>query len=70
MSLAYIRSVFDIPAWRGMRVRYCAPGKQHLGWEGVVTSAKGGRLFVRRDGEREPRICHPTRHLTYLGDGA
>lgn len=63
MNMAYIRSHYGVPARRGARVEYIghAPVRQ-----GVITSARSGRLMVRLDGEKLSYPFHPTCDLNYL----
>ena len=60
----YVRSYYDVPAKRGMRVSYSCPtmGEQH----GVITRATH-YVYVRFDGMRHSRPFHPTEpRLKYL----
>ena len=62
MSMEYIRK-YGVPAKRGRRIYY-AYSRQY----GTITSAKGGRLRIRLDGEKRPQSYHPTWMIDYLGD--
>jgi len=53
MSLAYIRRVYHVPAFRGRRVRVC-------GRRGRITSARGPHVRILLTGEHRPRTYHPT----------
>jgi len=64
MSLAYIREAYNVPAFRGRRVRFDIGLGLHR--EGVITGSKNAYLRVRFDPERDIRLMHPTWSLTYL----
>lgn len=60
MSLEYIRKTYNVPAFRGTRVRiYRQPG--------VITGSYGAYLRVVLDGEKRRRKYHPTDQVEYLG---
>ena len=63
MSLEFIRYHYDVPAKRGGRIRYTG-GEQPR--EGTITSAKGGSLMVRFDGDKHAYKLHPTWKIEYL----
>ena len=69
MSLKYIRKSYNVPAYRGRRVRYT--DERGAIFNGRITSARGGRLRVLVDdrvpGYRGRLILHPTWHIEYLG---
>lgn len=68
MSMEYIRKTYGVPARRGARVEFM-PGKVgHAPWRGTITSASGGYLYIRRDGDKHtyPASFHPKWRLTYL----
>lgn len=67
MSMQYIRDTYGVPAKRGMRVEYAKEG--HQPWQGMITSAHGAYLRIRRDGDARayPAEFHPEWDLTYLG---
>lgn len=72
MSLDYIRRTYNVPAKRGMRVRYT---DGHGGiWNGRITSARGAHLRVlvddRVDGYRGRLILHPTHNVEYMHSNA
>ncbi|MFC4373348.1 hypothetical protein ACFO5K_04465 [Nocardia halotolerans] len=66
MSMKYVRDYYAVPAKRGGRVRYTGDGAPRLG---TITSADH-RIRVRLDGEKRPRIFHPTWELEYLPEEA
>lgn len=55
----YIRTYYKVPAKRGGKVLY-------KGMHGVITSARGGYLRIRLDGEKRIGSYHPTWEITYL----
>lgn len=59
MSMAYIRSYYNVPAKRGARVRY-------NGKPGVIVGSNGARLKIRLDGERSAKAYHPMWHIEYI----
>lgn len=63
MSLAFIRRVYNVPAFRGSRVKA-------LQRTGTITGADGFRIRVRLDGEKLGRPYHLSSILEYLPDGA
>lgn len=64
MTIIAIRKARNVPARRGMRCR--VDGKP-----GVITSARGGYINVKFDGESFTRPCHPTWRFEYiLADGS
>ncbi len=67
-SFDYIQKTYGVPAKRGQRVRYQPEGAGKEPWEGVITSAEGHYLNIRRDGDTKtyPAPFHPTYGLTYL----
>ena len=68
MSLEYIRRTYDVPAKRGMRVRY-TDGHGSI-WEGKITTSQGAYLQIlvddRADGYRRRLNLHPTYNVEYL----
>lgn len=54
----YIRSAYNVPAKRGMRVTID-------GRSGVITGSCQAYLRVRFDGEKSSRFCHPTWRVVY-----
>ena len=66
MGMKYIRDTYGVPARRGVRVEYAKDG--HQPWRGVITSANGAYLRIRRDGDVRtyPRNFHPEWGITYL----
>lgn len=58
MSMDYIRSYYQVPAKKGMRV--VVDGKP-----GVVTGACGASLRIRLDGEKHSAPWHPTWRIDY-----
>ncbi len=68
MSMEYIRKTYNVPAKRGMRIKW-TDCYGHV-FNGVITSAKNGRLLVLVD-DRIPNyrgrlILHPTDNVEYL----
>ena len=68
MSMEYIRKTYGVPARRGARVEYFPDKVGHAPWRGTITSASGGYLHIRRDGDKHtyPADFHPEWGLTYL----
>jgi hypothetical protein len=64
MSMEYIRNYYRVPAKRGARVEY-NDGAGYVR-QGVIASARNGRLMVRLDGDKHPYPFHPTCDLRYL----
>lgn len=64
MSMQRIRRRYDVPAKRGMRVRYVADGK-HPPEMGTITSSDGMRLRIRLDSQKRSYLFHPTWGLEY-----
>lgn len=62
MSLDYIRRIYNVPAYRGGRVRYTGDGEQY----GTICSASGGHINIRLDGRKFSQPFHPTWKLEYL----
>jgi hypothetical protein len=60
--MADIRRTRKVPARRGMHV--IVDGKP-----GRITSAKGGYIMVRFDGQPFSLPCHPTWHVDYQRGG-
>lgn len=60
MGLKYIRDTYGVPATRGARVRY--QGR----FVGVITSASGPHIKIRRDGDKHSLPYHPTWKIEYL----
>ena len=65
MSLSYIRSYYNVPAYEGHRVEYTGGSKTELG---TIVGAVGAHLLVRRDGCEESSPFHPTWKIRYLED--
>lgn len=63
MSLDYIRKRYGVPAKRFGRVEYTGQGKPALG---TITGARGARLLIRLDGQKNSFPYHPTWELSYL----
>lgn len=59
--MEYIRKKYGVPAKRGGRVHYTYGNKF-----GTITSASGGYLRIRMDGEKHSRRYHPTWCIEYL----
>lgn len=65
MSISKIRKERQVPAKRGMRVRYWSPSGVRYG---TIRSAKGGYLRIVLDGDKHPGNFHPTWALDYLDE--
>lgn len=63
MSMQYVRDYYRVPAKRGGRIRYTGDREPRLG---TITSARGGSLRIRLDGEKHAAPYHPTWELEYL----
>ncbi len=65
MTIAWIRRTYGVPARVGGRVEYTGegPDKPELG---TITSASGGHLRIRLDGQKHSLPFHPTWRLRYL----
>lgn len=64
MSLKNIRKAYNVPAFRGTRVRVSSP---YPGGLGTITSSDRQYIRVRLDGEKRVRRYHPTDRVEYLG---
>lgn len=53
----YVRRTYGVPAKRGGRV--IIDDGSITARHGTITSARQGRLRVRVDGDKHPRIYHP-----------
>ena len=58
MSMDYVRRTYSVPAKRGGRIKF-------EGKPGVITSARGGGLRIRLDGEKHSVPVHPTWEMEY-----
>ena len=58
MSMEYIRKTYNVPAKRGMRIRFC-------GRYGVIVGSLGARLRARVDGMGIVSL-HPTWEMLYM----
>lgn len=57
--MEYIRHRYNVPAYRGRRVRFADQ-------EGVIVAARGGYIKVRLDiGPKRPLKLHPTWNVEY-----
>ena len=63
MSMAWVRKNYRVPAQRGGRVIYTGSGREEYG---TITSAMGGRVNIRLDGQKHAHTFHPTWELRYL----
>jgi hypothetical protein len=65
-NMEYIRTAYNVPAKRGMRVEYQPEHKK--AWQGKIIYAEKGYLRIRRDGDTKtyPAPFHPTWNLKYL----
>jgi len=72
MSMKWIRETYGVPAKRGVRIEFQPDNEGKRPYRGTITSAKGGYLRVRRDGETRtyPAPFHPTWGLTYFSPNA
>lgn len=66
MGMQQIRESRGVPAKRGMRVRYT--GAKDGDKLGTITTARGGYVQIRLDGEKHVHSYHPTWELDYLDD--
>lgn len=66
-QLQYIRRTYNVPAYRGRRVRYTWPNPPK---EGRIVCASAARLRVKFDGEKRCVTLHPTWELEYLPENA
>lgn len=64
MSLEYIRLSYNVPAYKGRRVRFNPGGMSPV--EGVITGDYNARLMVLMDGCKRSRVYHPTWKIEYL----
>ncbi|MCU1318096.1 MAG: hypothetical protein JWN63_3418 [Candidatus Acidoferrum typicum] len=62
MSLSRIRDFYEVPAYRGARVRYVAYDTPR---EGVITGSRGMYVRIRLDGETRAGNFHPTWKVEY-----
>lgn len=62
----YIRDYYQVPAYRGARIRYTG-GKTPV--EGTITSASGPYIRVRFDDRKLTVRLHPTWEVEYLSLG-
>jgi hypothetical protein len=69
-NMDWVRRAYDVPAKRGMRVKYTGEGRDELG---TIRSASNGRLNIQLDGVKHTMPFHPLWKLEYLtagkGDG-
>lgn len=63
MSIDWVRKAYDVPAKRGMRVKYTGEGRDEFG---TIKSASNGRLNIQLDGVKHTMPFHPTWQLEYL----
>jgi hypothetical protein len=66
-QLQYIRRTYNVPAFRGIRVRFNYPDAPI---EGRIMYARGAYIGVKFDGEKHVRSLHPTWQIEYLHDPA
>lgn len=67
MTLAYIRSHYNVPAKLGARIEWTDPRGQK--WAGTITGTHAACLRVKFDADRDKttrRILHPTDNVRYL----
>ena len=63
MSMAYIRDTYAVPAKRGAQVSIQDASGASV--RGRITSAKGGHLMIRAEGQLRSRKYHPTSGIDY-----
>lgn len=59
MTMAYIRSKYNVPARKGMQVK--VSGKL-----GMITGTQNAHLMILLDGEKHATPHHPTYEIDYL----
>ena len=64
MSMKYIRTMYNVPAKRGGRVRFTRT--DGVIEYGTITGISDAHLRVRLDGMKYSLYCHPTWHMEYL----
>lgn len=64
---SWIRKTYKVPAKRGQRIKYVSE-KGHQDRIGTITSADGGYLRIRFDGDKKtyPGRFHPTWNIFYI----
>ncbi len=62
-ALEWIRSRYQVPAFKGDRVRYTYNDR-----EGTIVDAENGYLVIRLDGDDHTGNYHPTWEMEYLGE--
>lgn len=65
-DMDWVRKAYDVPAKRGMRVKYTGEGRDELG---TIKSASNGRLNIQLDGVKHTMPFHPRWKLEYLTPG-
>ena len=64
MSMEYIRTMYNVPAKRGGRIRFThSDGTVEYG---TITGTNNPHLRVRIDGQKHSLIFHPTWNIEYL----
>lgn len=58
MGMAYIRTAYQVPAKRGVRIQF-------EGRAGTIVGAEGAYLLIRLDGEKKVGKYHPTWNISY-----
>lgn len=66
MSMQLARQYYDVPAKRGMRVRYFGDGRSEPKFGTIISAPRSDRLRIRFDGETVTHLFHPTWGLEYL----
>lgn len=61
--LEYIREYYSVPANKGQRVEVELKGERK---QGKIVGAHNAYIKVMIDGEKTPRIYHPTDAVEYL----
>lgn len=67
MSLEWVRTTYNVPAKRGMRVEYSGTHPPRMG---TITGAQGSHVCIRLDGMKHSQPYHPTWMLKYLDGSA
>lgn len=63
MSMQEIRDSYGVPAKRGAHIEFTDTNGHN--WQGVIRSARYGRIRVKFDGLKEVSILHPTWNIRY-----
>ena len=63
MTLSWVRKYYNVPAFRGTLVEYSG---DEIPWVGVILSAKGHYLKIKKLDKTSSNVYHPTWKLRYL----